>query len=208
MPEVKERRAVLNRLVKTIDDKRKKVKKYYMTPYTNFETKVKELLSILAPAQDKLKKFVDENDTLKDEKKSILIQSAFEVAFKSLPNVKYEYIFEPRWLNKDVSLEQIEKEMLIKRNAIDEGAKILLASKDVYTMQGLEVLYRTQDLVKALQETSRLERIAKEIREDVSKNSQPKSVTLKVFGTLSQLLELRTYISSKGMTYEKVEDDE
>lgn len=110
----KDDRATINRLRKTLDDKRKAVKKQWVQPYLEWESKVNELIKMCDDASANIDTQVKsfEND-VKEQKKAELEKffnenaSAADVDFY----INFEMCFNPKWLNSTVKLDDAKDEI-------------------------------------------------------------------------------------------------
>lgn len=109
--EGKAERAKLSKLREAVETKRKEVKREYMAPYTDFESKVKELVAIIdapiAAIDGQLKAF----DDLRREEKRAEIQKTYAalVPAEMQTILPLERIFDPKWLNATVKIKAVEE---------------------------------------------------------------------------------------------------
>lgn len=109
----KEDRANLNKLSKALDERRKEIKKDFMKPYTEFEEKIKDLITLV----DKTSKKVDSQvkfyeDKTKQEKKDI-IKAIYDENIGELKKlVSFEKLFKDKWLNVSESLSKVSQELM------------------------------------------------------------------------------------------------
>lgn len=107
--------AEVNKRVNQLEDNRKQVKKTLLEEYQLFEEQVKEIVSIVKEADDVVRQQVKQmEEAERDEKKSIL-ENLFNkrmvhYTFRDLFN--FQDFLKPRHLNKTVSIEAVEKEMV------------------------------------------------------------------------------------------------
>src|SRR5690554_5888515 len=107
-------RANLNKVAKTIDDRRKEIKKEYSAPLVAFEKDIKECISLIDDVNSKIDAQVKEYEERKREEKEQLIEKFWEDM--KLPEVKLNLVFNQRWLNTTFS----EKNILEEMNQIKE----------------------------------------------------------------------------------------
>ena len=109
--EGKAERAKLSKLREAVEAKRKEVKRECMAPYTDFERKVKELVTIIdapiAAIDGQIKAF----DDLHREEKRAEIQRAYEaiVPGEQRDIIPLERVFDPKWLNATVKMKTVEE---------------------------------------------------------------------------------------------------
>lgn len=125
--EGKAERAKLSKLRETVEAKRKEVKREYMAPYTDFESKVKELVAIIdapiAAIDGQLKAF----DDLRREDKRAEIRKAYETIVPAdiQAIVPLERIFDPKWLNATVKTKAVEAELTAMVQQTEDDLQVL-----------------------------------------------------------------------------------
>lgn len=125
--EGKAERAKLSKLREAVEAKRKEVKRDYMAPYTDFESKVKELVTIIdapiAAIDGQLKAF----DDLRREDKRAEIRKAYEtiVPAEIQAIVPLERIFDPKWLNATVKTKAVETELTTMVQQTEDDLQVL-----------------------------------------------------------------------------------
>ncbi len=153
--EAKKTRAGLNNIAKMIDDRRKEVKKEFLKPYEVVEKQAKDLISIIGEVNGaidaQLKAFEEKEKEAKKEQVIALWEA------KDYQKVGLEQIWNDKWLNKTVTLKQVEKEIdekitniesdlnSIKVLVVDNNEKVLaLQSKYLVSLDLQRVLYDYQ----------------------------------------------------------------
>lgn len=125
--EGKAERAKLSKLREAVEAKRKEVKREYMAPYTDFESKVKELVAIIdapiAAIDGQLKAF----DDLRREEKRAEIRKAYETIVPAdiQAIVPLERIFDPKWLNATVKTKAVEAELTAMVQQTEDDLQVL-----------------------------------------------------------------------------------
>ena len=125
--EGKAERAKLSKLREAVEAKRKEVKRDYMAPYTDFESKVKELVSIIdapiAAIDGQLKAF----DDLRREEKRAEIQKTYAalVPAEMQTILPLERIFDPKWLNATVKIKAVEAELAAMVQQTEDDLQVL-----------------------------------------------------------------------------------
>lgn len=109
----KEDRANLNKLSKALDERRKEIKKDFMKPYTEFEEKIKDLITLVDQASRKVDGQVKYyEDKTKQEKKNI-IKAIYDENIGELKKlVPFEKLFKEKWLNVSESLSKVSQELM------------------------------------------------------------------------------------------------
>lgn len=125
--EGKAERAKLSKLREAVEAKRKEVKREYMAPYTDFESKVKELVAIIdapiAAIDGQLKAF----DDLRREEKRAEIQKTYAalVPAEMQTILPLERIFDPKWLNATVKIKAVEAELAAMVQQTEDDLQVL-----------------------------------------------------------------------------------
>lgn len=125
--EGKAERAKLSKLREAVEAKRKEVKREYMAPYTDFESKVNELVAIIdapiAAIDGQLKAF----DDLRREDKRAEIRKAYEtiVPAEIQAIVPLERIFDPKWLNATMKIKAVEEELTTMVQQTEDDLQVL-----------------------------------------------------------------------------------
>jgi hypothetical protein len=152
-------RALLNKFKTALEDKRKEVKKQCLEPYNQFEKQIKELVAIIdEPVKligDQITEFEDRE---KAEKHEQIIELFNKAGFQSF--VTLEQIYDPKWLNKSVSLKSIEEELTNTVYRIGHDVTTINSLKE-YSFEALEHYKKTLDLASAIAEGQRLADIQK-----------------------------------------------
>ena len=152
-------RAKLNKLYQAIDKKRKEVKKQCLEPYEKFEAQVKEILALIAEPIALIDSQIKEYEEVKKKEKLDQIQQAF-IARGFQPFVKFEQVFEPKWLNATVSMKQIEQAMTDKMYQISTDLHTIDTLPE-FAFEAKEVYKQSLDLNKAITEAQRMSAIQK-----------------------------------------------
>lgn len=153
-------RATLNKFVKALEDKRKEIKKQCLAPYDKFEAEMKEVLAIvnepIGLIDSQIKGFEEEQKAKKLEE----VKQAFaDAGFQEF--VKFDQVFDSKWLNKSKSISSIKDEMNDLVMKIGTEVKTI-NSLPAFSFEALAVYKETLDISQAITEGQRLERIQKE----------------------------------------------
>lgn len=108
--------ATVNKRVKELEDKRISIKKVMLEPYVDFENQVKEIVQIVRDADAHVRNQVKELEEQEREKKHFALQDIFDkrkkmYSFGELLDFTNSFL-QQRHLNKTVSIESVEKEMV------------------------------------------------------------------------------------------------
>lgn len=157
--DVKSDRALLNKFKTALEDKRKEVKKQCLEPYNQFEKQIKELVAIIdEPVKLIGEQITEFEDREKAEKHEQIIELFNKTGFQSF--VTLEQIYDPKWLNKSVSLKSIEEELTNTVYRIGHDVTTINSLKE-YSFEALEHYKKTLDLAGAIAEGQRLADIQK-----------------------------------------------
>ena len=157
--DAKSDRALLNKFKTALEDKRKEVKKQCLEPYNQFEKQIKELVAIIdEPVKLIGEQITEFEDREKAEKHEQVIELFEKAGFQSF--VTLEQIYDPKWLNKSVSLKSIEEELTNTVYRIGHDVTTINSLKE-YSFEALEHYKKTLDLAGAIAEGQRLADIQK-----------------------------------------------
>lgn len=107
--QAKSRCADLNRVIRSLEEKRKDVKKAYNRPYEAFEVALKEVTAILTKAKDNLwQQVIQAEEKVKKEKEDELKEYWLN---KNCQYRTWEQIFQKSWLNKTTKKSEIFKQL-------------------------------------------------------------------------------------------------
>lgn len=157
--DAKSDRALLNKFKTALEDKRKEVKKQCLEPYNQFEKQIKELVAIIdEPVKLIGEQITEFEDREKAEKHEQIIELFNKAGFQSF--VTLEQIYDPKWLNKSVSLKSIEEALTNTVYRIGHDVTTINSLKE-YSFEALEHYKKTLDLAGAIAEGQRLADIQK-----------------------------------------------
>lgn len=163
--EAKKTRADLNRLKKQVNDKKIEVKNEFIKPYTDFETKIKEIISMIDEPCLEIDKQIKAFEEKQKELKKQEILKIYEENIKDLKEIlSLKKIWNEKWLNATYKVRDIELEILGTINKVKTDLKVIEDMKSEFEIQLKDKYLLTLDLTSVMQEKSRLEKI-KEITE-------------------------------------------
>lgn len=136
MKEAKKDRAALRKFIAALEDKRKEIKKQVMIPYTDFEEKEKELVSIVNQAvaniDDQIKGY---DEAIRQEK----LEKVKEIYAKTIGGlvdiVTFDKIFKESWLNVSTTLKSITNEITEMRDKVDNDLVVINADTSPYAYE-------------------------------------------------------------------------
>lgn len=175
----KEDRASLNKFIKALEDKRKEVKKQYLEPYNNFEKQVKELVRIINEPVTLIGEQITEFEEREKATKREEVERLFnEAGFESF--VKLEQIFDPKWLNKSVSLKSVATELKNIAERIKSDLAVLNEISE-FQFEATETYKNTLDISKAIAEKNRLVEMQKRKAEYEATQTEQESSEVEEF---------------------------
>ena len=215
IPNAKSDRANLRKISARIDEVRKTVKKAYSEPLAAFESKCKELVSIISDGTENLDRQIKEFEQREADEKIAMLRGEYaaqtdEEVEQYLP---WGCINNPKWVNKGYSYETAKEEI---HNAIENTRNNLTTIRNMGgndTPYLLDVYRETRDLSAVVRKASELKtmRQREELRakeeadraEFVPKDQGGKlvTVTFKVTCTKQQLTLLAEYMKRNGIKY-------
>lgn len=151
-------RASLNRLRDALDGKRKEVKKQCMSPYTAFEEKVKQLLSMIAEPADAIDRQLKAFEEAKKAEKLARLTEFYQMHVGDLIEIlPMEKVLNPKWANTTMPEGSVTQEMADKIVKARNDLKVIEAMKLSCEIQVKEAYLRNLDMSEALAEKARFE---------------------------------------------------
>ena len=108
LSDAKDDKKELTRLRKEIDEKRKDIKRAYLEPYNEFESKVKELLALIDEPLNDIKEFIGGMEEREKAQKKERIKAFYNTVSAPLGKLAdslfaSDAFFNDKWLNKTAS---------------------------------------------------------------------------------------------------------
>lgn len=154
-------RAKINKLSKAINDQRIAVKKRYLEPYTEFESKAKELCEICDTASGNLDKQIKVYEEERKQAKLAGLQEYFtQNADKTEDCLHWGDVFNPKWGNAGFSVEAAQKEIDERIAACVEDIATIRQMDTPYTAALLSEYLKTHDLPAVIRKDAELKRVA------------------------------------------------
>lgn len=154
--EAKADRAKLNKFIKVLEDKRKDVKKMMLEPYTQFESQVKELVSIIGEANDNIASQVKAyTEKLREEKrekvkeiydKAMSVEGAEGIA----EILTFDRVFKESFLNSSTTFKSIINEIEDLRDRVRHDLEVINADTGEYQFEMKQTYLRNFDMTEAL----------------------------------------------------------
>lgn len=212
LPEAKQTRAALNKVVDKIDTRRKEIKKHFLKPYEELEKQFKEMKTVIEEANfniDRQVKMFEEKQKL--EKKSKILEIWDNLNYKK---ITLDKIYQESWLNKTVTLKSIQEAIKAKIEEIDKNIEMITHVFNGNQKKAQTVIadyLQTLDVNLAIQKSEKDEKakdIAKSIIEDLTSNVDEDNVMYKiefeVTATKAQITNLSNFLKSEKITYRRV----
>lgn len=152
--EAKADRAALNKFVQALENERKRVKKEWMKPCADFESRMKEITSIVNEAIATIDEQLHGYEAERQQKKADQITAYFSTL--SAPEwLQLSMIFRKQWTNATYSMDKIRTdiESELKRITADTKAIALLPQ---FSFEAMEVYKGSLSLTLALDEAKKL----------------------------------------------------
>ena len=227
--EAKADRASLNKFRDAIEAKRKELKKTCLTPYEDFEKRVKELTALIdAPIAE-----IDVQIKAADEKKKAAKKEQLLAFFAGVNSPVKEYIafedvFCDKMLNASTTLQNAKQDMLAQIENIERDVATIRTFKE-YQTESLDAYLKTFRLSDAFGTQNRLIDLARKAAREAAASAassvttetpQPSpapvpandtkvsgeilTASFRVSGTREQLIALRDFIRSHNITIEQI----
>lgn len=226
LTEAKNIRAEINKVKKTINDKKIEEKKAFSEPLILFENQAKELLKILDDTAERIDVQIKTFEDKEKADKKTLIEEWYNTRGVGLSYVKFEQIFEEKWLNKSVSekswksqisgiVETIKTNVAIIKNMTEKDTKLLgqLYLEDLNLNLALTRYEAIKERERAIeqqknqevQDTVQVENTYVSTSIEVTEDKEEiLTRAFKVFATKQQIIDLANYMNAKGIKFEKI----
>ena len=154
--EAKADRAKLNKFIKVLEDKRKDVKKMMLEPYTQFESQVKELVSIIGEANDNIASQVKVyTEKLREEKrekvkeiydKAMSVEGAEGIA----EILTFDRVSKESFLNSSTTFKSIVNEIEDLRDRVRHDLEVINADTGEYQFEMKQAYLKNLDMTQAI----------------------------------------------------------
>ena len=228
MTEAKADRARLNSFKKALNEERIRREKDYLEPFSVFKAQVTELCGMIdEPVHliDAQIKQVEENE--KEEKKA-KCETLFSET-KDMPEwVKFEQVFDPKWLNKTTSGKFISDALEATAKKINDDVQVI--QKMPCWFEALEEYKQNLDLAKAIAEGEKQLEVQKkkmnavetsetpqipfvgdeviEITADEEKGKENRVwLSFKAYLSKDEALDLKSFFNLYSIQYEAIKED-
>ena len=156
--------ATLRKIRKALDDRRKEVKKEWMGPYEEFESKTKELLQLIDEPISLIDAQIKEMEKQRKAARRKEIGEFFgDIASDLLEYVSLGQIYDNRWENASTSTKAWKTDLSGQITRIQNDVEVINANTSEAVPQALEEYKKTHDLAKASMVIAAYERQKEEI---------------------------------------------
>lgn len=162
----KEDRAKLNKLREALETKRKEVKKECMAPYTDFEGKVKELVSLIDKPISAIDAQLKTYEEQRRADKRAAVKEIYDQTIGTLyPILPFDKLWRDEWYNTGVSMKKIRDAIIAAETKAASDLEVLATVESEFA-EAVKIKYLEHlDLNEALLERARLQERAKRLRE-------------------------------------------
>ena len=227
----KEDRARLNKLKTAIENRRKEIKKQWNEPYAAFEAKIKEIVAMVdAPIKAidaQLAAYDDQRKAEKEEKIRDLYHEYVPEDVKGI--LLFDRIFDHKWYNKGVSLDEIRDTLIVLANRVQNDVEALKVVDPEHAAAVRREYYRTLDLGAAMRCLTELREAAAAIKQAAPIENKPEpekpaepiqepqrepepapaeeklyKLSLEMYLTAKQAEGLKQYLVGNGINFKKI----
>lgn len=166
----KDTRAKLNKLKTAIEDARKEMKRRVNEPYAIFEKQVKEVEAPIDQAVQNLDKQLAEIKVMRQEAKRKQIEEAYSKGIA--PDwLKLEQVWDDKWLNVSVSMNDIIKSIDEKVSHINANLGVI-ANLPEFAFEAEELYKQTLDFKGAVEKAKQMSEIQKRKAAEAARKAQ------------------------------------
>lgn len=145
-------RAELNKLKKSINDKRLELERAYNKPFAEFKAKVNEIIGIIDKPVEIIDRRVKEYEAWQREKR----RAEVEEYIATMENANLiTSAWDDRWLNASTTIKKIKEEITEMDSRFTRDLNVLSEFTE-YSFEAIEKYKQTRDLTAAIEETKRL----------------------------------------------------
>lgn len=132
IPKCKEDKALLNKAAKALDDKRKELEKVWNKPFEEFKTTCNETCKLIKNAVSLIDGVIKEDENRTKKAKREELEKLAEKCGVETIGIKFDLIFDAKWLNKTTSMRSIEKAITEKVDNIKKDLETLKSFAEDY----------------------------------------------------------------------------
>lgn len=200
--------AAVNKEVKNLESERISIKKEMLEPYNEFEKQVKEIVSIVKTADEMVRQQVTQMEEEEREDKKLVLKRMFEKRIRMYDFKTYftfDDFLENRHLNKSLSINKIESEMVEWLTKIETELKVIETMP--YPDEIIAEYKETKDLAVSAQIVSdrhKAQEVIKEAKNDIKDEQLHTKITFTLFDEKDvKLVEM--FMQQNKIKFEKVE---
>lgn len=200
--------AAVNKEVKNLESERISIKKEMLEPYNEFEKQVKEIVSIVKTADEMVRQQVTQIEEEEREDKKLVLKRLFEKRIRMYDFKTYftfDDFIENRHLNKSLSINKIESEMVKWLTKIETELKVIETMP--YADEIIAEYKETKDLAVSAQIVSdrhKAQEVIKEAKNDIKDDQLHTKITFTLFDEKDvKLVEM--FMQQNKIKFEKVE---
>lgn len=226
-------RANLNKLSSAINDEKKRIKNLLLAPYTDFETKCKELMAIVDEASNSIDTQVKAfEQKAKNEKLQEIMKIWIENIGEYSELIDFDSIFNPQWENKTYAISKVETDIkhIIEKTKMDLATLDSTVTDPIINKQVKDYYFKNINnpsiLGMAIQESKRIEESNQKL--DTLENSQEitkseenvtnseqnitrsevnelRQLDFRVWVTVEQMAKLKAFLKDNNIKFGRVE---
>ena len=158
--EAKADRATLNKLKKALSDERIRREREYMQPFNEFKSRINEIISIIDKPVAVIDKQIKEYEDTKKQEKLEEIKKLWS-EMEAPDGMTLDKVFNDRMLNSSFNMKHVKQCFI---DAIDRFNRdmAVLVNLPEYSFEAQQEYISSLDLSKAMNESNRLSRLAKQ----------------------------------------------
>lgn len=215
LSDAKDDKKELTRLRKEIDEKRKDIKRAYLEPYNEFESKVKELLALIDEPLNDIKEFIGGMEEREKAQKKERIKAFYNTVSAPLGKLadslfESDAFFNDKWLNKTASEKAWRDEIVSKVSQASKDLTVIQNTGGSNTPALVSKYMSSMDIDSVLEYKKSLETNAELMTEISAFSSEKDNVisykVVKLNGTEQQLSQLLEYADFLSIETEIIED--
>lgn len=202
--EAKKDKAELNKLIKSLEEKRKEIKSQCLAPYEKFEKQMKELVSIVQEPIAAIDEQVKAYEEQLKKKKALDIEEYFNT--KDFHGFTLDQIFDNRWLNATTSMKSIRETIDARATEIAADVQII-NNLEEYQFEAMEVYKATMNVRNAMNEVSRLKELAiSKAKYEAQKAAEQKRIEEEPHNLSENTLVTQEHVSDTSVEEVKAEN--
>ncbi len=204
LPKAKQTRAMLNKVLKAIRNRRNELKNEFLKPYEVIENQIQELTDMIEEVVTSIDNQIKSFELkVREEKLKEIEKIWIDMNYQKVP---FEKVLRPEYLNKTFTIDRIISEFKDFINKIEQDLKAIdNLIDDVEKAMALKKKYlSTLDFSESLEsyyEEKQAEKVLKE--EEQSKNDST-VLRIEVIGTKKQLKLLMDFLEKHQYLYKRI----